>query len=107
MADHKSWTLQNNGTTYLCSTDPSYLDLKALNAALGSDMLWWASELPEDRLRTMIDNCIILALYQVESESNDGSAQSKDLVLPTIRARRAVLKVDMDKTTSKTPRSGP
>ncbi|KUI53045.1 hypothetical protein VP1G_10539 [Cytospora mali] len=38
-----SWNHRDqDGKTYLCSTDLSCLQLDALNAALGSDMLWWA-----------------------------------------------------------------
>lgn len=75
MADDKSWMQQCAGNTYICSTNPNILDLHALNNALGSDMLWWASTLPEDRLKVMANNCLILALYQVEPEPSGQQAQ--------------------------------
>lgn len=68
MADHKTWMRQGLGNSYMCSTDPSIVDLQALNSALGSDMLWWATALPEDRLKTMIDNCLVLGLYELKIE---------------------------------------
>lgn len=68
MADHKSWVRQGLGASYMCSTDPSIFDLQALNSALGSDMLWWAIALPQDRLETMIDNCLVLGLYELKAE---------------------------------------
>lgn len=71
MAPTRSWTHQGEGgTTYLCSTDPSILDLRALNTALGSDMLWWANALPDESLKTLVDNCLLLALYQVDPGKN-------------------------------------
>lgn len=70
MASPKSWTYHGVDATYLCSADPSILDLQALNAALGSDMLWWANALPADSLQTMVDNCLILALYHIDGQSD-------------------------------------
>lgn len=70
MVASKNWTLQGAGiadTTYLCSTDPEILDLNALNTALGSDMLWWATALPEERLKVLVDNCLIFGLYLVDT----------------------------------------
>lgn len=62
-SQYKSWSQTGpDGTAYLCSTDPELIDLGALNAALGSDMLWWANALAEDRLKKMVDNCLILGL---------------------------------------------
>lgn len=63
------WTHESADLTYVCSTDPNRLDLDALNAALGSDLLWWANSLPEDRLKTMVDNCLIFGLYLAKSAS--------------------------------------
>ena len=72
----RSWTHQDeDARTYLCSTEPSLIQLDTLNAALGSDMLWWAKALPGDRLRTMAENCLILGLYLVESETQGQPGQ--------------------------------
>lgn len=69
--EHKTWTYGDGAArTYLCSTDPGLLQLDALNAALGSDMLWWAKPLPEDRLQTLVDNCMIIGLYSLEPENS-------------------------------------
>ncbi|KAI3392250.1 hypothetical protein diail_5938 [Diaporthe ilicicola] len=70
--DHKTWTYGDGaGQTYLCSTDPGLLQLDALNAALGSDMLWWAKALSEERLQTLVDNCMIIGLYSLKPEESD------------------------------------
>lgn len=69
--EHKTWTYGDGAArTYLCSTDPGLLQLDALNAALGSDMLWWAKALPEDRLQTLVNNCMIIGLYSLEPENS-------------------------------------
>ncbi|KAK7703631.1 hypothetical protein SLS64_008944 [Diaporthe eres] len=69
--EHKTWTYGDGAArTYLCSTDPGLLQLDALNAALGSDMLWWAKALPEDRLQTLINNCLIIGLYSLDPENS-------------------------------------
>lgn len=107
IADHKSWTRQSQGATYVCSTDPSILDLRALNSALGSDMLWWASALPEDRLKIMIDNCLILALYQVEPESNEQPAQGKVVLRPENLVKRGKPTADTKRIIQQTPRGAP
>ncbi|KAF3761453.1 hypothetical protein M406DRAFT_266713 [Cryphonectria parasitica EP155] len=69
MAGPHSWTHHGVDATYMCSTDSTILDLQALNAALGSDMLWWATALSEDRLKTMVDNCLVFAVYHVQVAS--------------------------------------
>lgn len=69
--EHKTWTYGDGAArTYLCSTDPGLLQLDALNAALGSDMLWWATALPEDRLQTLVNSCMIIGLYSLEPENS-------------------------------------
>lgn len=69
--EYKTWTYGDGAArTYLCSTDPGLLQLNALNAALGSDLLWWAKALPEDRLQTLVNNCLIIGLYSLEPENS-------------------------------------
>ncbi|KAH7000747.1 hypothetical protein EDB80DRAFT_895880 [Ilyonectria destructans] len=48
---------------YLISTDPSLLQIKAINKALGSDAVWWAGELPEDALHEAVRNSLCLGIY--------------------------------------------
>ena len=67
--EFKNW--YRRGTeTFLCSTNPSLLDLNALNAALGSDMLWWATALSEEQLKKVVDTCLMIGLYVLQPESN-------------------------------------
>ncbi|OJJ65686.1 hypothetical protein ASPBRDRAFT_139605 [Aspergillus brasiliensis CBS 101740] len=49
---------------YLVSTDPSLLQVHAINAALGSDMVWWAGQLPADALKRALDGSLCFGLYQ-------------------------------------------
>ncbi|KAJ9151383.1 hypothetical protein NKR23_g3080 [Pleurostoma richardsiae] len=67
--DIRSWYRQVGDTTYLCSSDPALLQLDAFNAALGSEMLWWARSLSEDSLKKIVDSCLLIALYALKPES--------------------------------------
>lgn len=57
---------------YLLSTDPKLLQVDAINAALGSDMIWWASDLPAVALLKALKNSLCFGLYEIDSsqESN-------------------------------------
>lgn len=54
---------------YLCSTNPAYLQLDAVQAAIGSDMLWWASALDNASVKKMVDHSLCLGLYAVRPAS--------------------------------------
>jgi len=59
---------------YLVSTDPALLQVDAINAALSSDMVWWARDLPEDALWDALRSSICFGLYHKKStETNDDS----------------------------------
>jgi GNAT superfamily N-acetyltransferase len=63
MAPHKTWTRDG----FLISTDPSLIPLNAVNDAFASDMIYWATRLPEDVLREMIDKSVCFGLYSPTS----------------------------------------
>lgn len=63
----KAWTRTNDGH-YLCTTDPKYIDLAALNAALDSEMIWWAGPLDDVGLRTMVDHSLCISLYHMKEQ---------------------------------------
>jgi hypothetical protein len=58
---------------YLCSSNPAYLQHDAVNAALGSEMLWWAKSLEENTLKKMLANSLCLAVYHIEPASGGTS----------------------------------
>lgn len=70
---------------FLLSTDPSLVDIKAVNKAFASDAMPWAAELPEDLLRTAINSCLCLGLYhQPKTENTSGTANYKRFPNPAL-----------------------
>lgn len=66
----RTWTRQptedsksHSRTTYTISTDPSLIQLDALNAAFQSDMLYWAQPLPLETLRLCVERSLCFGLY--------------------------------------------
>lgn len=60
---------------YLVSTDSELLQVEAVNAALGSDMVWWAGELPTAALQEALRSSLCFGVYQRMStgEPSNGS----------------------------------
>lgn len=59
---------------FFLSTDVALIDLDAVNAAFAADFMPWATELPEDTLRTVINSSLCLALYHwPETEPRSGT----------------------------------
>jgi GNAT superfamily N-acetyltransferase len=54
----------------MISTDRSLLSISALQAAFASDELYWAAELEETTMQTLIDNSLCFGLYKVEVSLN-------------------------------------
>ncbi len=67
---------------YLCSTNPAYLQLDAIQAALGSDMLWWASALDSTSLKSMVDHSLCLGIYAVRPAPPSGATGQSVWRLP-------------------------
>ncbi len=67
---HRTWTRDG----FLISTDPSLIPIQALNAAFGTDMLYWAKPLPEDTIRQMLDNSLSFGLYSPTSSPPEETA---------------------------------
>jgi len=68
--------------SYLCSTNPAYLQHDAINAALGSDMLWWARSLDKGSLEKMLANSLCLAVYHLQPP--EGSASEGECAQQTL-----------------------
>lgn len=67
--ESREWYRHGDGV-YLCSTNPSYLQPAAINAALSSELLWWAKGLDEPSLTKMLNNCLCLGLYHIQAGSS-------------------------------------
>ncbi|RGP68669.1 gnat family n [Fusarium sporotrichioides] len=61
---------------YLVSTDPTLLQVDAINAALGSDMVWWANDLPSDALWEALRSSICFGLYYKRSAAMNGDRRT-------------------------------
>ncbi|KAM0276560.1 hypothetical protein ACHAQH_006611 [Verticillium albo-atrum] len=56
---------------YMISTNRGLIQINALNAALESDVMWWAKALPQDVLRKMVNHSLCIGLYKLpDSTSN-------------------------------------
>jgi hypothetical protein len=61
---------------YLVSTDPDLLQVDAINAALSSDMVWWAGDLPRDALWNALRSSICFGLYHKKSTFTNADNKS-------------------------------
>ncbi|KAJ4420072.1 hypothetical protein N0V85_000726 [Neurospora sp. IMI 360204] len=73
----RTWTREVGNEIYTYSTDPSLVDLAALNAALASDTVWWGRDLPEEALKRMVEHSYNFGLYVAE-KGDDDQADKKD-----------------------------
>lgn len=55
---------------FLISTSPSLLQPTAINAAFGSDFVYWTKPLPEDKLQLLLANSLCLGLYDASTPSD-------------------------------------
>ena len=71
ITETQSWTRGD----YLVSTDPALLQVDAINAALSSDIVWWAGDLPRDALWDALRRSVCFGLYHKSStQTNDNSS---------------------------------
>ncbi|KAK4157074.1 hypothetical protein C8A00DRAFT_40557 [Chaetomidium leptoderma] len=65
----RAWTRQSkdqDNLIYTISTDPSLIQLDALDAAFRSDMLYWAKPLSPAQLKLCVEQSLCLGLYVVQ-----------------------------------------
>lgn len=80
----KQWTKQTDNQTFLISTDNSLLSIPAINAALASDAIYWASPFPEEILQGIVNNSFCYGLYKTTTtttataSSSENTAQGPD-----------------------------
>lgn len=67
----KQWTKQTRDQFFLISTDNSLLSIPAINAALASDSIYWATPFPEEVLQGIVDNSFCYGLYKTTSPSQN------------------------------------
>lgn len=84
----KSWTRNHADEEFLCTTDPKYIQFDALNAALGSDLIWWGRGVSETDLRTMVDHSLCIGLYTVNS--SDSTACTPIPHLPPLPSKHLI-----------------
>ncbi|KAI1817283.1 hypothetical protein GGS20DRAFT_59487 [Poronia punctata] len=57
--DERNWSRDG----LLVSTEKRYLQVDAINEAMGSEIMWWAKSLPKETLQKALDNSLCLGLY--------------------------------------------
>jgi hypothetical protein len=69
--EYRTWTRQlpEDEQTYTISTDPSLIQLDALNAAFHSDMVYWANPMSPEALKLCIEQSLCFGLYVQDGES--------------------------------------
>lgn len=80
---------------YLLSTDPSRLDLEALNDAFDSDLCYWAHRYDPPILDQMINGSLCFGIYTMSSETDTPCSSSTTRRPPLVGFARLVT----DKTT--------
>lgn len=55
---------------YLLSTKPELIQPDAFNAALASDLIWWAKPLPRDQLLKALSNSLCMGLYALPDSTS-------------------------------------
>ncbi len=84
MSEIRDWHRPGpDGETYLCSSNPAYLQAQAINDVLGSDLLWWCQGLDQEHLHKMLQNSLCLGLYRLPSgpDRPDQGTKDKDMHL--------------------------
>ncbi|SPJ73547.1 related to GNAT family N-acetyltransferase [Fusarium torulosum] len=74
MMKPQNWTRGD----YVVSTDPALLQVDAINAALSSDIVWWAGDLPADALWDALQSSICFGLYHKKSTDMNGDSKTPD-----------------------------
>jgi GNAT superfamily N-acetyltransferase len=67
---------------FLVSTEPLLIQVDQVNAALSSDLMWWAQGLPKDVLTKTLHNSLCLGLYVRPQEKTDSGGMLPPPDLP-------------------------
>ena len=71
MASKTEWHQDN----FLVSTSKALLQPSAINAAFGTDHIYWARPLEESLLKKMLNQSWCFGIYQLGSPSSEGEGQ--------------------------------
>ncbi|KAL2176215.1 uncharacterized protein P884DRAFT_293041, partial [Thermothelomyces heterothallicus CBS 202.75] len=81
----RNWTRRlPDNSSYTISTDPSLIQLDAINAAFDTDMVYWAKPLPLPTLKRCVEQSLCFGLYfheeeeEGEEEEANRSANTKE-----------------------------
>ncbi|KAF9698300.1 hypothetical protein EKO04_003752 [Ascochyta lentis] len=74
----RNWTRES----YLISTDASLVPISELNAALATDLVYWANPLPEEVMREMLENSLCFGLYDIKpvTAQTNSSIKTKETI---------------------------
>jgi len=67
MASNTEWRQDN----FLVSIDKSLIQPSAINAAFGSDCMYWARPMEESQLKKMLDRSLCFGVYELPNSSSD------------------------------------
>ncbi|KAJ5790084.1 uncharacterized protein N7518_007095 [Penicillium psychrosexuale] len=74
----KTWTRDTNREFFI-STDPKLLSVKAVNAALNRDFIYWVNEpIPEEVLLQMLYGSLCFGVYRWTQPVNDSTTPSPE-----------------------------
>ncbi|AEO58932.1 hypothetical protein MYCTH_2306702 [Thermothelomyces thermophilus ATCC 42464] len=78
----RNWTRRlPDNSSYTISTDPSLIQLDAINAAFDTDMVYWAKPLPLPALKRCVEQSLCFGLYfheEQEEEEEEANRSAKD-----------------------------
>ncbi|OTA98126.1 hypothetical protein M426DRAFT_17737 [Hypoxylon sp. CI-4A] len=70
---------------YLISTEPLLIQIDAVNAALSSDLMWWAQGLPRDEMKKALHNSLCLGLYVLPKSTSQLAGQTSPAQVGLVR----------------------
>ncbi|ORY58397.1 acetyltransferase [Pseudomassariella vexata] len=70
---------------YLISTEPNLLQVEAVNAALSSDLVWWANGLPLETTKKALHNSLCLGLYALPQSTSEIAGHSSPKQIGLLR----------------------
>lgn len=74
----RQWTKDE----YLISTDPTLIPINSLNAAFGSDDVYWAKPLPQEVMKATLQNSLCFGMYEMDPHTNSDMDQNTTDVAP-------------------------
>ncbi|KAI1211419.1 uncharacterized protein F4807DRAFT_38073 [Annulohypoxylon truncatum] len=70
---------------YLISTEPLLIQIDAVNAAMSSDLMWWAKGLPRDEAKRALHNSLCLGVYVLPKSTSEIAGQGTPVQIGLVR----------------------